>query len=168
MLTGDVAPAMGTNANASGRNTPKLYAKDDAVAFAQNSRSEVRLVGGDGSSDGAVAAEPGAQQQTYIAAPGAHKYVVRRFTCRETERLQGFKDDHTLIPWAGTKRRGRDLEDQRAYLAASGYTPEQVEALVHTPDGPRYKAVGNSKAVTVVRWLGARIQLVEDLLQEKK
>ena len=77
----------------------------------------------------------------------------------------GMPDDHTLIPWSGTKRRGADLADQRAYLAASGYTPAQVEALVHCPDGPRYKAVGNSKAVPVVRWIGQRIQAVEDVIK---
>lgn len=59
---------------------------------------------------------------------------VRRLTPRECERLQGFPDDYTLIPW---RRR---------------YANE-------CPDGPRYKAIGNSKAVTVVRWLGMRLQM---------
>lgn len=59
--------------------------------------------------------------------------AVRRLTPRETERLQGFKDDYTLIPW-----RGKPAEE--------------------CPDGPRYKAIGNSKAVPVVRWIGQRIQ----------
>lgn len=57
---------------------------------------------------------------------------VRRLTPRECERLQGFPDEYTLIPW-----RKRDAQD--------------------CPDGPRYKAIGNSKAVPVVRWLGRRI-----------
>ena len=59
--------------------------------------------------------------------------AVRRLTPRETERLQGFKDDYTLIPW-----RGKPADE--------------------CPDGPRYKAIGNSKAVPVVRWIGMRIQ----------
>lgn len=59
--------------------------------------------------------------------------AVRRLTPRECERLQGFPDDYTLIPW----RKG---------LA---------------PDGPRYKALGNSMAVPVMAWIGARIALVE-------
>lgn len=59
--------------------------------------------------------------------------AVRRLTPRECERLQGFPDDHTLIPW-----RGKPAEE--------------------CPDGPRYKAIGNSKAVPVVRWIGQRIQ----------
>ena len=62
-----------------------------------------------------------------------HGSAVRRLTPRETERLQGFKDDYTLIPW-----RGKPAEE--------------------CPDGPRYKAIGNSKAVPVVRWIGRRIQ----------
>ena len=59
--------------------------------------------------------------------------AVRRLTPVECERLQGMPDNHTLIPW-----RGKPAED--------------------CPDGPRYKAIGNSKAVPVVRWIGMRIQ----------
>ncbi|EDT3577672.1 Dam family site-specific DNA-(adenine-N6)-methyltransferase [Salmonella enterica subsp. diarizonae] len=57
---------------------------------------------------------------------------VRRLTPVECERLQGFHDNHTLIPW-----RGKDAAD--------------------CPDGPRYKAIGNSMAVPVMRWIGERI-----------
>lgn len=59
--------------------------------------------------------------------------AARRLTPRECERLQGFEDDYTLIPW-----RGKPADE--------------------CPDGPRYKAIGNSKAVPVVRWIGRRIQ----------
>ncbi len=58
--------------------------------------------------------------------------AVRRLTPRECERLQGFKDDHTLIPW-----RGKSPQD--------------------CPDGPRYKALGNSMAVPCMAWIGQRI-----------
>lgn len=61
--------------------------------------------------------------------------VVRRFMPRECERLQGFPDDYTLVPYRGK--------------AAS--------------DGPRYKALGNSMAVPVMKWIGQRIQMVENL-----
>lgn len=57
---------------------------------------------------------------------------VRRLTVTEWERLQGFPDDYTLIPW-----RGKPAEE--------------------CPDGPRYKAIGNSKAIPVVRWIGRRL-----------
>lgn len=65
--------------------------------------------------------------------------AVRRLTPRECERLQGFPDDYTLIPW-----RGKPAEE--------------------CPDGPRYKAIGNSKAIPVVRWIGKRIQAQLDRL----
>lgn len=58
---------------------------------------------------------------------------VRRLTPRECEWLQGFPGDHTRIPY-----RGKPADE--------------------CPDGPRYKAIGNSKAVFVVRWIGQRIQ----------
>ena len=70
---------------------------------------------------------------TPIGMLAATNSAVRRLTPRECERLQGFEDDYTLIPWRGKP------EDE-------------------CPDGPRYKAIGNSKAVPVVRWLGRRIQ----------
>jgi len=57
--------------------------------------------------------------------------AVRRLTPVECERLQGFPDNYTNIPW-----RKKD----------------------ESPDGPRYKALGNSWAVPVVRWIGQRIQ----------
>lgn len=57
---------------------------------------------------------------------------VRRLTPIECERLQGFPDNHTLIGW-----RGKNADE--------------------CPDGPRYKAIGNSMAVPVMRWIGERI-----------
>jgi DNA (cytosine-5)-methyltransferase 1 len=75
------------------------------------------------------------------AGPGAVGYAaaVRRLTPRECERLQGFPDDYTLIPW----RKGM------------------------APDGPRYKALGNSMAVPVMRWIGERIAMVDAILAAK-
>jgi DNA (cytosine-5)-methyltransferase 1 len=60
--------------------------------------------------------------------------AVRRLTPVECERLQGFPDDHTNIPW-----RKKD----------------------ESPDGPRYKAMGNSMAVPVMKWIGQQIEMVE-------
>ncbi len=57
---------------------------------------------------------------------------VRRLTPVECERLQGFPDNHTLIAWRG-------------------------KVAAECPDGPRYKAIGNSMAVPVMRWIGERI-----------
>lgn len=63
----------------------------------------------------------------------AQTAAVRRLTPRECERLQGFPDDYTMIPYRnGTAK-----------------------------DGPRYRALGNSMAVPVMRWIGRRIAMVD-------
>ena len=64
---------------------------------------------------------------------------VRRLTPLECERLQGFPDGWTDIPY-----KGKD----------------------HPPDSVRYKALGNSFAVPVVKWIGERIQMVEEIMEE--
>jgi DNA (cytosine-5)-methyltransferase 1 len=58
--------------------------------------------------------------------------AVRRLTPVECERLQGFPDNYTNIPW---------------------------RKAIDSPDGPRYKALGNSMAVPVMNWIGKRIEL---------
>ena len=69
--------------------------------------------------------------------PSAHIGMqVRRLTPVECERLQGFPDNYTAIPW-----RKKPIED--------------------CPDGPRYKALGNSMAVPVMAWIGKRINELE-------
>lgn len=67
---------------------------------------------------------------------------VRRLTPVECERLQGFHDGYSAIPWRN-------------------------KPASECPDGPRYKALGNSFAVPVVRWIGERIQLVESINLKK-
>jgi DNA (cytosine-5)-methyltransferase 1 len=74
LVPSPTAEVCGTLASSGGRAVPGKSAQDAAVhqlipmvAFTQNSRSEVRLIGGDGQIVGAIAAEPGAQQQNYIA-----------------------------------------------------------------------------------------------------
>ena len=64
---------------------------------------------------------------------------VRRLTPIECERLQGFPDNYTAIPW-----RAKSTKD--------------------CPDNPRYKALGNSMAVPVMKWIGKRIAQVEGIL----
>lgn len=63
-----------------------------------------------------------------------HQTAVRRLLPVECERLQGFKDGHTNVPY-----RGKDT----------------------SPDGPRYKAIGNSMATNCMEWIGLRIQMAE-------
>ncbi|NMR23679.1 DNA cytosine methyltransferase [Pasteurella multocida] len=58
--------------------------------------------------------------------------IVRKLTPRECERLQGFPDDYTKIPY-----RNKSADE--------------------CPDSPRYKAIGNSMAVPVMKWIGLRL-----------
>ena len=160
-LTGDVAATLSTGGATTTGSGPSVMVP---VAFTQNQRDEVREVG----VAGALAAEPGMKQQTFLATAvalrgreggataelgdskayalrassggGDKPHVmtamqVRRLTPRECERLQGFPDDYTQIPW-----RGRPASE--------------------CPDGPRYRALGNSMAVPVMRYRGERIKAV--------
>ena len=102
------------------------------VGFAANQRGEVRLQGGDENVVGAIPASQSGKQVQGVT----DGYAVRRLTPRECERLQGFPDDWTKVPYKGKP------EDE-------------------CPDTPRYKAIGNSMAVNVMRWLGMRIQEAE-------
>ncbi len=81
---------------------------------------------------------------------------VRRLTPRECERLQGFPDDFTLVDWPKA-RRPKDIEEMTAYFIASGWTEDLARELAKTPDGHRYKALGNSMTTPVMQWLGARV-----------
>lgn len=81
-----------------------------------------------------IRAAAGGSSRSYVAS-----MQVRRLTPRECERLQGFPDDYTLIPY-------------RNGLSA---------------DGPRYKALGNSMAVPVMRWIGERIQKIDNIMHIK-
>ena len=82
--------------------------------------------------------------------------AVRRLTPVECERLQGFPDNHTNIPWSAAKEAARKGISYEAILALRGMTLRGPN-LEDCPDGPRYKALGNSWAVPNVRWIGERI-----------
>lgn len=187
----DIFPTLDTSSG------PAVWARENAVrppfGFAQNVRNEVRIVG-DGTLNGALAANPGMKQTTFVCtggtypineqiatrdkklgcgtglgvgadgdsaftllanhphmvasgsesgpiamgdaiekkSMGSNPMLIRRLTPLECERLQGFPDEHTLIAWKG-------------------------KSAGECPDGPRYKAIGNSMAVPVMRWIGRRI-----------
>lgn len=69
-----------------------------------------------------------------------HGAAVRRLTPTECERLQGFPDGYTQVPFRGKP----------------------------AADGPRYKALGNSWAVNCARWIGRRIEIVEQIHAARK
>lgn len=103
-----------------------LDSAQQAVAFTENQRGDIwehQVMGALNRGGG----KPG------MCYPAIRQSMqVRRLTPRECERLQGFPDDYTAIPWR--KKPASDC-----------------------PDGPRYKALGNSWAVPNVRWIGQRI-----------
>ena len=74
------------------------------------------------------------QTKTDVHAVAQPSMQVRRLTPVECERLQGFPDGYTNIPW---------------------------RKATESPDAPRYKALGNSMAVPVMRWIGERIAKVD-------
>lgn len=122
------------------------------AAFAENTRGEVRLVNGDGQITGALSAGGGKPGQGYPSV--VTRCEVRRLTPKECERLQGFPDGWTLIP---EKKRNALAADELAYLRLTHPDMPEEEAHRLAADGPRYKAIGNSMAVPVMRWIGDRI-----------
>lgn len=103
-----------------------------AVAFSGRCRGAEPAVGRDERPPHSMLEKVGALDSTKpwnVAASMA----VRRLTPRECERLQGFPDDYTLVPYRGKP----------------------------AADGPRYKALGNSMAVPVMAWIGRRIQIAD-------
>jgi DNA (cytosine-5)-methyltransferase 1 len=125
---GEVTNTLNTNSNASGRNTP-MVAQPIPIDTMNH------IARGDNHSFGDF--EPGAPSYTLTKGHShavAHMMQVRRLTPVECERLQGFPDNYTNIPWRKK--------------------PE-------SPDGPRYKALGNSMAVPVMCWIGERIERCE-------
>jgi DNA (cytosine-5)-methyltransferase 1 len=185
-FTYDVAPSL----TASGRGVeragetrgqdPVVACHDQAKDVAETLQttcsdySEVRLEGGDGSLAGALSTgggKPGQgrpticiqnatrgkgqngigirfDDQAYTLDTASQHAVqqsmaVRRLTPVECERLQGFPDNFTQIPYRN-------------------------KTADKCPDGPRYKALGNSMAVPCMKWIGERIQQVQEITQNNK
>lgn len=118
--------------------------------------------------DGGATAELGNDVARCLRASGgggdkAHALVdmaVRRLTPVECERLQGFPDGYTSIPWDGW--RAMDASETPESCIAGGMEIRQTKKTgkwrVKDVDRPRYKALGNSMAVPCMAWLGLRIQ----------
>ncbi len=163
LRSGDVMHSLGTNANATSRNAPTvaftLHGSDGTTSAASPTdvagSLRTRAPGSiENSSRTAVL------QEAPVASPLTASYgkqvdssdtsngppnllhsqmAVRRLTPRECERLQGFPDDYTLVEYRGKP----------------------------AADGPRYKALGNSMAVPVMRWIGQRIAAVDAILRDR-
>ncbi len=141
-ITGDVAATMGTpgsSVNASGPTVMRAMAFDwqsggdsrglDPKETAQLQRCQTPEVAHSLRADGFDASEDGTGRGTPLV-PQA--MTVRRLTPVECERLQGFPDNWTLIPW-------------------------RKKPASECPDGPRYKALGNSMACNCMAWIGEKI-----------
>ena len=133
MCMTDTQPHAMVDGEVCGALSATMQKDPPVVGFAANQRGEVRLQGGDVSVCGAIPASQSGKQVQGVT----DGYAVRRLTPRECERLMGFPDDWTRVPY-----RGRTAEE--------------------CPDTPRYRAIGNSMAVPVMRWIGERIQMVEE------
>jgi DNA (cytosine-5)-methyltransferase 1 len=121
---GDVSGTFGSNADRASGSAPMaftLHGADKTVSTA----TQTELAG-------SIRTKPPGSIENSSTTVAFNGSAVRRLTPRECERLQGFPDDYTLVPFRGKP----------------------------AADGPRYKALGNSMAVPVMRWLGERIALV--------
>ena len=93
----------------------------------------------------------------------------------EYERLQGFPDNWTLIPFDKVSKVKAKPTDEGAFIdhydEETGEPVWKKENVPHVPaekcpDAPRYRALGNSMAVPVIRWLGQQIEMVNELVKE--
>jgi DNA (cytosine-5)-methyltransferase 1 len=127
---GDLAPTLRAGGHTTSRANGGVM---PAVAFKPRYYTRDNKTGGQPSDVSVLKAD--ASKAGDSAPHVAHGMAVRRLTPRECERLQGFPDDYTAIPYRGKP----------------------------AADGPRYKALGNSMAVPVMAWIGQRIAQVDAL-----
>lgn len=140
-VDGDLIPEISNAIAARDHKMPRAEDNVGIIPVAHSLRGE----GFDASEGGAVPEGPhdtaniraasGGSSRSYLATP----WAVRRLTPLECERLQGFPDRYTQVPYRGKP----------------------------AADGPRYKALGNSMAVNAMEWIGARIDLVESILKDR-
>ncbi len=160
-----VSPTITSRAGTGGNNLPLVMKADEPIGFIKNDaggeqqgfwtgafptiRSQVipavaiaeNVIGRqeENGGNGIGAKEEVAYTQNCTGVMGVcQNATVRRLLPVECERLMGFPDNHTRIPWKGK--------------------PEE-----ECPDAPRYKACGNSMCVNVMAWIGQRIQRLEDV-----
>ena len=119
-VAGDLAPTLTQAAGGTNTSGPKVMAVDTYNQWLQEKAVPIRSTASDICHTGGVIDE-------------RVRFAVRRLTPIECERLQGFGDNYTQIPWR------KKPADQ-------------------CPDGPRYKALGNSMAVPCMEWIGKRIK----------
>lgn len=138
MTSVDMAPTLTSHAK---KDPPLIYPAEDSTGEDEPVTLQIHGRKPGGGKGALIQRDMSATLSTHntqTLITGGHEkrgLTVRRLTPRECERLQGFPDDYTDIPY-------RNKE--------------------HAPDGARYKALGNSMAVPVMRWIGERIHMVEE------
>ena len=156
-ITGDVAATMGTTGsgvNGCGPTVMAFHPFQDPILSTDGSTHCMGTGGSQGHASIAVAFTDAGQGQRIRTVDESSETLratkrgpftdyyqamtVRRLLPVECERLQAFPDDWTLIPW-------------------------RKKPAHECPDGPRYKALGNSMAVNCMAWIGERIAAVEEL-----
>lgn len=127
-----------------------------AIAFQERGRADGRTLEINGDLAYALTAPNGGGRAQERNIADFRTMSVRRLTPVECERLQGFPDNHTLIPQA---KLNKLIADELEYLRTHFPDIPEEEAHRQAADGPRYKAIGNSMAVPVMHWIGKRILL---------
>ena len=137
----DVAPTVTARYGTGGGNVP-LVNNEDVQPIAFQPGNLVRRAGADPSTEAFPTIKCDAGDQSPHVAT-VTPMAVRRLTPEECEALQGFPKGYSRIPWKG-------------------------KPASECPDGPRYKACGNSMAVPVMAWVGQRIAEVDKLISQTK
>jgi DNA (cytosine-5)-methyltransferase 1 len=135
------------------------------VAFTQNTRDEVRLINGDGAIVGALAAETGAKQQSYIAGKSvASVFDPNQITSKTNRSIPSEGLCHTIpntsappVLFQPSVRLLMPVECERL----QGFPDQHTNVTYRNKpasDGPRYKALGNSMAVPCIAWILERME----------
>jgi DNA (cytosine-5)-methyltransferase 1 len=145
--------------------SPTLRAGGHAGSHANAGVMPAVAIGADcwnGSTTGEVAATLGTRGSSETASGPTllQAMRVRRLTVRECERLQGFEDDYTLVPYGRPSKAKLDADFLKYQLRGNPKHLKREDLDRLAADGPRYKALGNSWAVPNVRWIGRRIEAV--------
>jgi DNA (cytosine-5)-methyltransferase 1 len=137
--SGPVADALGTKDNGHG------------VLYYSHDYNQDRIYGTNAPAPALTAADSNRSRNVFAG------MAVRRLLPVECERLMGFPDDYTQIPARPVPAKGQVLA--RLRLAAGDERFHEVDGVVWitSSDGSRYRALGNSMAVPVIRWIGQRI-----------
>lgn len=157
----EIAPALTADAD---------KGDQDAILFAPKTEAEVRAFTISAQANGyAWENELNPTIMARAESPGSNLFsglrvgsMVRRLTLVECERLQGFPDNFTLIEWSDARRDETDFEETVLYLREHGFGDNEARVLASTPDGPRYRVLGNSMAKDVIEELGRKIELAAE------